>query len=152
MSMEYFDPLDDLLALENLSPLLFSSTDIALLRKHLKHYNAIVSGNLPTASAKRLHFLEASRGEAQPRTAHEVAYLKYCAWCCLVEKFRKERDARDQEASRVASETTERRIAEGNRLETLKISRMKKPRPKPSPTTAALARQILAEHEKQTRE
>lgn len=55
----------------------FTKKQIKLLARHLTFYEGLHAGTVPANTPEREHFLEVIRGEVEPATPHEEAYLKY---------------------------------------------------------------------------
>ncbi len=49
----------------------------ALIRRHLPFYQALASGARAPATAAQRRFVAVARGEAEPQTEHEQAFLRW---------------------------------------------------------------------------
>lgn len=55
----------------------YSKEELLLIRKHIRFYKALDSGDrIPDTEAQK-HFVEVCRRRKTPETAHEKAYIKY---------------------------------------------------------------------------
>ena len=55
----------------------YSDLECELIRKYLTFYIRLDEGKAAPSTPGQQHFVEVCRGDAQPETAHEFAYLKY---------------------------------------------------------------------------
>ncbi len=131
---------------------MFSRSEVSLLRRHYPYYITIEAGKKPPTTEAQKHFFAVTRGETLPTTAHEVAYMKYKAWCMLVESLKRARDLRRNEKWERQRMEMDKRVAEDLARDAQREARLSKPKPKPSPAVLALGNQILAEQQKQVRE
>ena len=58
-------------------PLSLTDIERGLLKKHLKFYQSLDSGNLPPATQAQEKFIAVCKGKELPSTEHEIAYLKF---------------------------------------------------------------------------
>ena len=55
----------------------FTEHEIKLLHHHMHFYDELRTGVRPANTPEREHFVKVAKGRADPKTEHEIAYMKY---------------------------------------------------------------------------
>lgn len=55
----------------------FTKHEIKLLYHHMHFYDELRTGVKPANTPEREHFVKVANGKAEPKTEHEIVYIKY---------------------------------------------------------------------------